>query len=136
VTGNLARLYSLMGEKEKAREKYQLAIQQGDEKLVVDQSDHRVHILLGRYYAMLGSEKDSQSHTDVALKLHPDDPHYLLIAATASLALGNRQNALSYMEQAVHQGYTSVQIHNEPELDALKSEQRYSALMATFRKAQ
>jgi site-specific DNA recombinase len=56
--------------------------------------------------------------------------HYLTIAATARVALGDRATALSLMEQAASLGYTSVQFLAEPELDVLKAEPRYIAVMS------
>ena len=78
---------------------------------------------------MLGKKPEALSHIDVAFSLHPDDPHYLTIAATARVALGDRSTALSLMEQAASLGYTSVQFLAEPELDVLKAEPRYIAVM-------
>ena len=52
--------------------------------------DHGIHLLVGRYYAMLGRKSDSLRHLDVALLLHPGDAHYLTIAATCHVVLGDR----------------------------------------------
>ncbi len=131
VTGNLARIYSLTGQTDKARQEYELAIQQAEKLLLQNPRDHAVHILLGRYYAMIGKSPEAVSHVSLALSLNPGDPHYLTIAAVAYVRLGDRTNALSALEQAVQLGYTPVQIRGEPELDALDSEPRFVALMAS-----
>jgi eukaryotic-like serine/threonine-protein kinase len=129
--GNLARIYWLVGRTDEARQKYELAIRDGEKLLQQNPRDHGVHLLVGRYYAMLGKKPEAVSHIELALHLHADDPHYLSIAATAYVQLGDRNNALSLMEQAVRFGYTAVQIAGEPELDVLKGEPRYAALMST-----
>src|SRR5262249_51927626 len=98
--------------------------------------DDAVHLLVGRYYAMLGKDPEAKSHLDQALHLHPNDPHYLTIAATALLQLGDRNNALSLLEAAVQLGFGGVQIRAEPELDILEAEPRYIALMSTEQRKQ
>jgi serine/threonine-protein kinase len=131
IIGNLARIYWLTGQTEKARQQYELAIQQAEKLVLQNPRDHAAHILLGRYYAMLGKKPDALSHINLALSLNPDDPHYLTIAAVAYVILGDRNNALGVLEQAVRLGYTAVQIRGEPELDVLTAEPRFIALVSS-----
>ena len=130
TAGNLARIYWLTGRKDEARQKYEFGIRDGEERLQMNPRDHGIHLLLGRYYAMLGRKSDSLRHLDVALLLHPGDAHYLTIAATCYVVLGDRSRALSLMEEAARHGYTAAQFLGEPELDALKTEPRYTAVMS------
>ena len=51
-------------------------------------------------------------------------------AATSHVVLGDRSRALSLMEEAARLGYTAAQFLGEPELDALKAEPRYAAVMS------
>ena len=130
TAGNLARIYWLTGRKDEARQKYEFGIRDGEERLQMNPRDHGIHLLVGRYYAMLGRKSDSLRHLDVALLLHPGDAHYLTIAATCYVVLGDRSRALSLMEEAARHGYTAAQFLGEPELDALKTEPRYRAVMS------
>ena len=130
ITGNLARIYRLTGQRDKARETFELAIEQAREELRTNNRSHVVHMYLGRYYAMIGKKADAMGHIDEALRLHPGDPGYVLAAATANASLGQRKEALSLIEQAVHLGFSAVQIKAEPELDVLQNEPRYVALTA------
>jgi serine/threonine-protein kinase len=127
-TGTLARAYWLAGQIDKARETYQLAITQGEKLLQVNPRDADVHILVGRYYAMLGKQPEAISHLTLALNTNPNDPHYLLIAAVAYLRLGNRTTPLNLMEQASAHGAKLRDVRAEPELDELASDPRYIAL--------
>ena len=129
ITGNVARIYRLTGQVEKARDLYERAIEQARNGLSTNRRPSDVFILMGRYYAMLGRRADAVSAIREALKLRPDDPHYLLIAATAYTVLGNTNRALELTERAVELGYGSVQILAEPELDALAAEPRYAKLV-------
>jgi serine/threonine-protein kinase len=130
TAGNLARIYWLTGRKDEARQKYEFGIRDGEERLQMNPRDHGIHLLVGRYYAMLGRKSDSLRHLDVTLLLHPGDAHYLTIAATCYVVLGDRSRALSLMEEAARLGYTAAQFLGEPELDALKAEPRYAAVMS------
>jgi eukaryotic-like serine/threonine-protein kinase len=128
--GNLARIYWLVGRTEEARQKYELAIQNGEKLLQQNPRDFAIHLLVGRYYAMLGKKPEATSHIVQALSSHPDDPHYLMIAATAYVQLGDRNQALGLMEQAIRPSYGPGHIEEEPELGVLKTEPRYIALMS------
>jgi|GEM_PF-856722 len=130
--GNLARIYALTGQTDKARQYYDIAIRSGESLLQVNPRNHGVHLLVGSYYAMLGRKTEALGHIDLALGSFPDDPHYLVTAATAYLQLGDRNNALNLLERAVQRGLTAVQIREEPELDALAAEPRYIALVSNF----
>ena len=130
TAGNLARIYRLTGRTTDARQKYEFGIRDGEQRLEQNPRDHAIHILLGRYYAMLGRKPEAVGHIDQALLLHPGNAHYLTIAATAQLALGDRSTALSLIEQAARLGHTAAQFLAEPELDVLKNEPRYMAVMA------
>jgi hypothetical protein len=92
--------------------------------------DHGIQLLVGRYYAMLGRKCDSLRPLDVALLLQPGDADYLTMAATCHVVLGDRSRALSLMEAAARLGHTAAQFLGEPELDALKTEPRYIAVMS------
>ena len=130
TAGNLARIYWLTGRKDEARQKYEFGIRDGEERLQMNPRDHGIHLLVGRYYAMLGRKQDALRHLDMALLLHSGDAHYLTIAATCYVVLGDRSRALSLMEEAARHGYTAAQFLGEPELDALKTEPRYAAVMS------
>ena len=134
ATGNLARIYWLTGQKERARKVYDLAIDQGEKLLQVNSRASDVHILVGRYYAMLGREPEARSHLQLALNADSDDPHYLVIAAVSYLQLGDRTNAMSILEQAIAHKTRTIDIQAEPELDALSGEPGFTALVAAARR--
>jgi tetratricopeptide (TPR) repeat protein len=137
VTGNLARIYWLSNQREKAAQTYELAIRQAEELLQLNPKDHAVHLLVGRYYAMLRKPTEAISHITIALNLHRGDSHYLIIAAVAYLQMGDRGAALSMLElAATANGFISAQIIEEPELDVLKNEPRYVALTSNRGKRQ
>ena len=130
TAGNLARIYRLTGRGDEARQKYAFGIRDGEQQLQLNPRDHGIHLLVGRYYAVLGRKPEALRHIDLALVTHPGDAHYLAIAATSHMALGDRNTALSMVEQAARLGYTAAQFLGEPELDVLKAEPRFIAVMS------
>jgi serine/threonine-protein kinase len=134
VTGNLARIYWLTGQKEKARNEYGIAIDEAKKLLRLDPRDSDVHILVGRYYAMLGREPEARSHLMLALNANPADPHYLVIAAVSYLQLGDRMTALSMLDQAIAHETRIIDIQAEPELDVLVGDPRFIALTTALRR--
>ena len=102
------------GRKDEARQKYQFAIRDGEQRLQQNPRDHGIELLVGRYYAMLGRKPEALRHLDLALLQHPDDAHYLTIAATAHVALGDRGTALSLMEQAARLGHRAASFWQNP----------------------
>jgi tetratricopeptide (TPR) repeat protein len=134
ASGNLARIYWLTGQKDKARNEYTIAIDQGEQLLRLNSRDSDVHVLLGRYYAMLGKKDEAQNHLQLALHGNPDDPHYLIFASVSYLQLGDRTNAISYLQQAVAHGARLIDIQAEPELDALEGDPSFIALISAQRR--
>jgi eukaryotic-like serine/threonine-protein kinase len=131
ATGNLARIYWLTNQFDRSRLTYELAILQGEKRLQINPVDSDVHLLVGRYYAMLEKTPEAVGHLTLALKEHAKDPHYLMIAAVAYAKVGDPLNALNLIEQSVKYGFTSVQIRAEPELDVLRTEPRYIRLVSS-----
>ena len=133
ATGTLARIYWLTGESTKARNTYQQAISEAEKLLLVNPRESDVHVLIGRYYAMLGLKPEAQSHLMLALNSASNDPHYLVIAAVAYLQLGDRNLSMNLLEQAMSHGATVKDFRAEPELDAIAGDPRYLALISNGR---
>ena len=79
---------------------------------------------------MLGHKPQALTHLEFALSAHPNNSHYLAIAAGIHNQLGNRPMALTLLERAVGEGLTAKNIRMEVELENLRGEPRYDALLA------
>ena len=119
-TGNLARAFWLIGQPDKARELFNLAVQKGEEQLKVNRNDSDVHLLIGAYNAYLGDKDAARAHINIALGERPPDAHYLTFAAVANTVMGNSQEALTQLEKAHARGLQNWEVQTEPELDALR----------------
>jgi len=129
TSGNLARAYYWTpSTREKAPAMYDRAIREGEEELRINPRNADVHILLGRYYAMINRRVQASNHLEYALSARPTNTHYLVIAAGAYNQLEDRFNALSLVERAVANGLTQKEMDMEYEIQSLGNEPRFRAL--------
>ena len=59
VTGNLARAYFWKANYAQATKMYERAIKEGEAELAINPRSSDVHILLGRYYSMIGRKPEA-----------------------------------------------------------------------------
>ena len=129
TTGNLARAYYWSpGMRDKAPAMYERAIKEGEKELLINPRNAGVHLLLGRYYAMVNRRAQALNHLEYSLSVYPTNTHYLAIAAGAYNELGDRSAALSLLERAVRLGLTKNEIDMEYEIHSLRNEPRFQAL--------
>lgn len=128
--GNLASAYYWApGQRTKAREMYERAIRLGQERLNVNPKDANVHILLANYNAMLGRRTQALSLLQHALSLRPNEPEFLLMAAVVHNQFGERAKALAWVERAMARGYSAAEIRTAIELDNLRNDPNFQALI-------
>jgi tetratricopeptide (TPR) repeat protein len=132
VAGNLARAYYWQrGRRNEGLEMYQHAIQLGEEQLKVNPKDPDVHILLARYCAMLGRRGEAIEHVKAALQRQPPSSHFLEIAAVVYNQLGDRPNAMGFLQKAVAEHLPVSELINEMELDNLHDLPQFQQLVKT-----
>ena len=77
---------------------------------------------------MLGDKKGALSHLESSLRLDPSNPETFYFAGKVYNLLGDRQEALKWLEKSVRAGYSPAEIQNTVELDALRGDHRFQAL--------
>jgi len=112
---------------------YQKAIQLADDELKINPRDPDVNVMVARYHAMLGNRTQAFSHLQIALNLRPKDYEYQVIAAVIHNQFGEATVALGYLERAIAGGYSLTEIDAERELDNLREDPRFRALIANQR---
>jgi serine/threonine protein kinase/tetratricopeptide (TPR) repeat protein len=129
--GNLGRAYYWFPPKRKlARPALEHALQQADRDLKVNPDDADMHTLAAEYSAMIGNRKDALVHIRAALQAHPQDPETLFFAGVIHNLLGERNEALSWLEKSVRRGYSPSDISSSVELDSLRGDPRFKALVS------
>jgi serine/threonine-protein kinase len=129
IIGNLGRAYFWStNQRPKAAAAYGRAIELGLEDLSINPRNSDAHILLSRYYAMLGRRTEALNHMTHALTLRPGDAEYFSISAVVHNQFGNRQEALAALKKALSLGWSVTSIKNEIEFDNLRTDPEFRKL--------
>jgi serine/threonine protein kinase/Flp pilus assembly protein TadD/TolB-like protein len=132
AVGHLARAYSWIPQKRaEAPDLYRKAISLASEELKINPRDADIHVMVARYNAMLGDRVEALSHLQIALTLRPKDAEYKEIAAVIYNQFHEKSSALNYLERAVTDGYSISKIDTERELDNLREDPRFRALITS-----
>src|SRR5262249_32494054 len=129
--GNLARAYFWSPKnRDQALDIYRRAIGMAEENLEINPKNGDTHILMANYYAMLGDSSQAYKHLESALKLNPETPEYLAIAAVVHNQFGRKDDALKYLVKAREKGYSAAEIRASPEFDNLRDKARFQQLIS------
>jgi serine/threonine protein kinase/Flp pilus assembly protein TadD len=104
---------------------YQKALQAAMDELTVNPNSTEVISGIALYDAHLGRKKDAETFINKALRLSPNDSDILFTSALVYEIIGNRNQALEAIDQAVKSGYSIEDVEHEPELGGLRSDSRY-----------
>ena len=130
IVGNLGRAYFWStSQRDRAPAVYQRAIELALDDLAVNPRNADAHILLARYYAMLGKKTESLKHLNEALILRPADAEFFSFSAVVHNQFGNRQAALAALRTALKLGWSKTSINNERELDNLRTDPEFKQLI-------
>ena len=130
VYGYLARAYYWTpGKRDLARDMYEQGLRLGADRLKINPKDTDALFLLARYSAMLGRRAEAFAYLKRGLQEPPGDPELLVYAAVVHNQFGERAAALDWLEKAVAKGCPAGQLRAEIELDNLREEPRFLALI-------
>ena len=128
--GNLARAYYWYPPRRNlARAEFLRAIDLADADLKVNPDDADAHVLAAQYFAMIGDRKEAARHLKAALRLRPNDPESLYAAGIVHNQLGERKEALEWLRKAVAKGYSPAEMAATIELDSLRNDPGFAALL-------
>jgi len=128
--GNLADGYwQVPGGKEKALEHYRKAVQYGESLLLIDPSDSALRASLAVYLSKLGQGLKARQYIGQALKHAPYEVGILYRAARVYELTGARPEALQYLGEAIRRGYSTGEVHHDPDLAALRQDPRFRNLI-------
>jgi len=126
--GNLASTLT-WAKSSDARNAYLRAIQLAESFRRNNPKNTRVLADLGSFYASVGDAEKSLPLLRQVLALDPHNARVLYTAGEAYELLHRRDEALRYLGEAVHAGYSLEYIEREPELSDLRADSRFSAIL-------
>ena len=130
VWRNLGAAYrQVPGESARARAAYQQAAQLAEQEREIDPSDAVTLVDLADCYAQLERREEARSLIAQALARAPERPEVALQAAATFEDLGDCDAALRWLEVALTQGYPRHEVERSPDLDSLRKDPRYGALV-------
>lgn len=114
-----------------AKQAYGRAAELAEKNAEVNPSDWRTIALMGTYYAHLDQDEKAIEFANRAVELAKGDPETYLLKALTHLQLGDKETALSSLEQSVHRSERYRQfLETDPFLQSLKGDPRFQALLS------
>ncbi|HVG55982.1 MAG TPA: protein kinase [Vicinamibacterales bacterium] len=132
--GNLGDAYRKGGRKRDATVAYNKAIDAGENALKVNQNDAAMESLLGLYYAKVGSKIEAELYTRRAFTTNPSDLDVLYRRAAALALIGQRDDAVKRLAEAIERGYPFHQARDDDDLASLRSLRAFQELDAAAKK--
>ena len=118
--GNLGDAYRKRGRKGDATVAYNQAIAAGENALKVNQNDAAMESLLGLYYAKVGSKIEAERYTRRAFATNPSDLDVLYRRAAALALIGQREEAVRRLTEAIDRGLPFHQVRDDDDLASLQ----------------
>ncbi|HLW51828.1 MAG TPA: protein kinase [Candidatus Angelobacter sp.] len=127
--GNLGEAQYFAGQRTEAAGSYRKAIMLAEEALKVNPRDPEVLSRVASYHAMLGERAPALKYLNQALVFGKSDQEILFTAALIYNHLGETGPALEWLRKALHAGYSLTTVRESPDLDNLRADARYKALV-------
>jgi serine/threonine-protein kinase len=116
VWNNLAEAYEWVGDEEKASSARKKAIELLDRAVKQNSQDANAQAVLAALLAKSGLKLQALSKIQTSLALSPNSQYVLCEVADAYELLGNRQEAIKYLELALQNGYPPEQLNGDHDL--------------------
>jgi tetratricopeptide (TPR) repeat protein len=127
--GNLGDAYYYGGNKSAADQAYKQAISLAEQRLKVNPRDNDVLSDLARYWAMFGDRTKALDYLDRSLAGKEKDKELLFAAALVYNQFRETGTALEWLGKALAAGYPKSVVSKAPDLDNIRDNARYQALM-------
>jgi eukaryotic-like serine/threonine-protein kinase len=127
VWANLTSAYEGLKDNEKASQALDHGIALLEQALRDNPRDALAQARLAMLYGKKKNREKTVSRIQSALALSPDDPNVLAIVGIAYEDLGDRAQALQYIQKALQKGYALADLKNTPDLQGLLSDPGFKA---------
>ncbi len=122
IWGNLATAYEWLGKDEQAAAARKQAILLLERTVKVNPQFANGQAKLAALYAKEGARDKALERIHISFALSPTDPYILGQIADAYELLGNRKEAIHYLQAAVAQGLKRGQLDEDPEIQRVLSD--------------
>lgn len=127
--GNLGEALHFAGSLQEAANAYRKGIVLAEEARRINPRDPEVFSFLANYYVMIGDRSEALKNLDQALLYGKADKEILFGAALVYNRLGETGPALEWLRKALLAGYSPTTVKESPDLDNLRKDPRYEALL-------
>jgi serine/threonine protein kinase/tetratricopeptide (TPR) repeat protein len=130
VWGNLGSAYYWApGERYRAEAAYMRAIELAEKQKTLNPNDPYVIIALAGYHSMTGNADEAIMYARQALAMAPDNSWVMFSAGTTFERLGDREEALRWIGNAIERGHSISEIMNQPDLQELIADDHFHQLI-------
>ena len=125
VWANLMAAYQGLNQKSNFENAREHAISLLEQNVTSKPEDALTQVSLASLYAQKGLKEKAITRAQAALARAPDNPNVLELAAETYETLGDRRQALQYVDRALKNGYPLDQLKDAPELRNLLSDPNF-----------
>jgi tetratricopeptide (TPR) repeat protein len=118
---------------DKVAETYRKAIALEEAERAKRPQDPFLLAMMASDYAAIGNSRRSITLAKQALALAPDDPTVQYKTGEAYELSGQREAAIPLIAQALANGYNAYELEHSPELAALRSDPKFTAMLNTLK---
>ena len=124
--GNLGSAYYWSDSaKVKAERAFNRAIRLAETKNKINPNDPVILSRLGGYYSMIGNKNLTLDYFKKAVALEPDNPEVMYLYAAAKERIGEREDAIKWLNKSIEKGYSKAEIFLQPEFQSLLKDERF-----------
>lgn len=127
--GNLGEAQNFAGNRQEAETAYRKSIALAEDALKVNPHEPELLKNLANYHVMLGEREPALKYLGQALAYGKSDKEILFSAALIYNRLGETGTALEWLSKALQAGYSLTTVRESPDLDNMRSNPRYQALV-------
>ncbi len=125
VWANLMAGYQGLNQKSNFEAARERAIRLLEQTVTAKPQDALTQVSLASLYAQKGLREKAITRVQAALARAPDNPNVLELAGETYEALGERRQAIEYVDRAIKNGYPLDQLRDVPELHKLVSDPNF-----------
>lgn len=130
IWANLSRAYKwIPAEQHKADSTFRRAIELAEAVLASDPDNAGIQLPLAEYYTNVGNNTRARTLLQQGLSGIQQDGDLMFRAALVFEQLGEREDALLWVERALEGGYSLRLIEQDPEMDRLREDARFQRLI-------